>query len=363
MSYRIDLGPSEELAHFGVKGMRWGVRKAEPGSPPKSKAEAIDVAQKNTATKEWISSLSKISEPTEAQARKTREENLVKAEEKLLPEGKGTKRQLTPAQKKLLIAGGVGLGAVAVGGAAYYLSRKTGAKSLSIDAKNVLSFAGKPVHPDQYSQLSRFSKQRLWGGRGTGHIQPSSFARPEFELPAGTTFFRMSKAAESEFSGATYSMSSIEDWHRYMNVHRGHDFSPDRDLYQISWTSKTPVKVPDLTTTLASFKRAIETETQTEGSWYKGAKYTDSDILEEYNRLSGSGWKSSLGKRFIDDLKSKGYGAMVDEMDAGVVGQAPLVFFGNENASPKTSTKVSKNMIKEAEKMVREIDNPPGRKF
>lgn len=361
MSHRIKIRSSEELVHYGVKGMRWGIRKQDPNDP-NSKARAVKAAQRNTSTKEWISALGKIPKPTEAQARKTREDNLIKEQEKLLPEGKGAKRQLTPAQKKMLIAGGVGLGAVAVGGAAYYLSRKAGAP-LSIDAANVRSFAGKPVSPAQYQELSIFSKKKLWGGHGAGHVQPSSFARPAFEIPAGTTFFRMSKGPETEFSGATYAMSSIDDWHRYMQVHRTADIGVTTPIHQISWTNKTPVKVPDLTTVMTTYKRALEEETKTPGSWYHGAKFSDAEILEDYNRASGSSWKTPLAKRVIADLKSQGYGALVDEMDAGVVGQSPLVFFGEEHATPKVSKAVTKKMVRESERLVREIDDPPGRKF
>lgn len=413
--------PQEALAHYGVKGMHWGVRKkedasAESGGGPKKKESTTN----SDAVLDEYKALTKAQPQLKGSAAvKQLQENIDKSHNKLddpgpllskgkippkasasprslaraqkhtdkaneydqtvkeltakrdaLAPGLKTKLQrsslnsqineasalrdqhrsdaaraaqgkLTSGQKKALIAAGVG--AVIVGGIVYSnyhqsqiikdLERKVASGDL--DAKLKLF---------DHQMASSKSKTWLFGG----YIQDSSWDRPGFELPAGHTFHRISTRDESlhGFKLGTYATTSEADFNRYVAGFR-QEKSFAKEFYHVTFTSSKPTKVPDLKTTIETLRESM------------GPNTSRSEALKTYQMLSGGSWESPVAEKFFANLTTKGYGAIVDEMDAGVIGDKPIVFFNKGNASKKAAQLLSSDEIAKRERAIELLPKPP----
>lgn len=351
--HHIKPGKPDELVHHGVKGMKWGVRKEEERNPR-------ELAAHNEQTKEYMGKLSELPRPrTRAEGEANLRENQKKFEAKFAPsqpEDDG-KHGLSDAQKKaLFITAGVG----AYIGLNMYGEKLAGKALGGMMGKkpnwvqDMDGLAGKPVPSSgHYQDLVSYSQAHTWFAGN--YLTDSAFARPAYEIPAGTTFHRISSHPnEKEFKPTTYSTHSEADFHRYMSGFSGELGGQSAKLHHVTWQNKEPTKVPDLTTVLDHLGRTMTPP--------GGKPPKTKAVMAEYNSMSGGGWESDHASRLIESLKKSGYGALVDEMDAGVIGSTPLVFFGHEHATSKQSSPISKQSFQESESKLREIEKPPGRK-
>lgn len=339
--------PLDELAHVGVKGMRWGHHKKEEPAvgrqrskkAVKSTADAKNSANENALAKKYMAIPEK--KRSKAEAEKALAENHKKFLNKFAPnDGSTEKKGLSDKQKALLK---LGIGAAVIGGVMAY-----SAYSHNKNIKQMTDMAGKAIHLEEYKKNVGQSMFKTWSL--SGYIQESSFARQEFTLPAGHTFHRLSTAAESTFAPVkpgTYSTHSIEDFNRYLAVFR-HEKAAD-SLHHISWTVKEDIKVPTLATTLETLREHLSRE--------QGSEVSHEMAKTVYQEWSGNGWDLNTHKTFFKSLTEKGYGAIVDEMDAGVIGETPLVFFAHHLASEKSAKLVTPEAIKQAESSLIEITN------
>lgn len=353
--------PEDVLAHHGVKGQKWGVRhkpisvESDTGSsesktdwskipqkerPPKEAAKALTQAHKDFANK---------FQPSEAPG--------------------SSKKGLTPEQKKILI--GIGVSAAILGGALAY--KKFGGKTSVLDLaakaehletyaakqqtqrKLILSkieekYSGKPIPPDDFLQASHISQLQTWGVKG--YMPPHAFDRPEFSIPKGNVFHRISLSEEGTFGKGTYSVHNLEDYHRYLVGFSGEKGGGlTKQLHHITFTATDDIKVPNLKTVLDTLH-----EVQTAN----GHHYSPEEILEGYQQMSGKNWNfSEVHGQLIDALKKKGFGALVDEMDAGVIGESPLVVF-SETVSKKIAHPIAQSDIDNAGTKLIELVNRKG---
>jgi hypothetical protein len=289
--------------------------------------------------------------------------DIKKALRDLEAEETGVQPRWKPTGKQVatVAVGAAVAGALIYGG--YKLHQKGGAegliedlkaKSLALDPdlsdttkkKNSSLFpwvdGGSPISSDRFNDSVRMSQKASWSG-GKGYIQDSSFDQKEFELPAGHLFRRLSTKEEVGFWGPTYTTGNTEDWKRYVTNFRHEKWTDD--LKMITFTANKPVRVPDLTTRLNALKTVM------------GSKSTDTEVLNLYKSMSGGSWKGSTADKFFAELKRLGYGAIIDDMDAGVIGESPLVLFDTDLVGPKTSTKLTNEAIKAAESTLTEIRN------
>jgi hypothetical protein len=362
--------PGEALKHHGVKGMRWGHRKKEEtggdgggsaesvsarpsssGRLPTSSKAAREIAASNSSLKRMMAAsaeLDRENQPSEAKLMSAKQDWLKKFEPSGATPGQGPvqkltvpkeRRKLTEGQKKLLKTAAIGAGVV---GTAYLLNRQL-EKSIGIDStlKEHLkkgTLRGKPITHDQFNSLTTYSQMKTWT---TGnYITKDSWAREAFELPVGHEFLRLSQQSESDFFRGTYSVASKEDWHRYLTNFR-HEKGGAQEFHKVSWKLTEPVKVPAL-------KDVIGTIQEVRG-------VSEKEAIRSYKELSGKGWDDIKSVQLINALKKKGYGAIIDEMDAGVIGDKPLVFFAPNSTGGKTSKKLTMSEIKAAEKAVKEL--------
>jgi len=230
--------------------------------------------------------------------------------------------------------------------------------------------AGDKVTAKDLVGLKSTSVLSSWAGGS--YIQPESFARPEFEIPAGNTFHRISTVAEDSFSGVsgTYATSDLADYNRYVATFRqekgtfhGTEMAA---LHHVTFNSTEPVKVPNLTTVLGTMKGVLADEVNS-GNVIGPSKppkvlassISNTSAMSAYNALSGGGWSSSRSHALMDALHARGYGALVDEMDAGVIGDHPLVIFPStaKSFTHKVAEPLTKEAIDAAESNLTEISN------
>jgi hypothetical protein len=322
------------LEHHGVKGQKWGVRKAEDSGSGRSGQSDSDIAAKFKAVKDEpktphqkaksiIDSQSKFNAQADLEA----------------PPGKGWR----PTKKQMAY---IAAGAAVAGVLTYAVVKAKTGKELPV-------IPGEPVDTNTWIDLVTRSKQDAWS---TGFLKDSSYDMPDFELPAGHTFQRMSQHAEDGYSRATYMTHNAKDHARYM-----HEFGMTGNrakMNLITMESKEPIKVPSLSKRLKAMQ-----EVMTEDLGYDtklGYEAAPSDVKRVYQNMSGGDWNDNRAFRFFDNLGKKGYSAIVDDMDAGIIGDSPLVAFRPEAFKPKVSTPVSEQMFKAAASALREVDH---RKF
>jgi hypothetical protein len=323
------------LAHFGVKGMRWGTRKQEESTPKRRSKSAedkkLDEAYKKIKPKSFTKK-----EDAAAHAESRR-----KAAAKLEPSESGSKKELSPEQRALLKKIAIGT-TIAVGAAAaIYILKTRGSLKTSVDELQGMS--GKKISANQYRYNVQHSISKSWGK--SGYIKDSSFAREEFSLPAGHTFHRISLAPENSFGGKTYSTHSVADFNRYVTGFGGEGYQGN--MHHVTFKAKEEIKVPTLSRSLETLREVMSREGSGEATLEQAHKY--------YNANSGGAWNSPRAAEFFNALRGKGYHAIVDEMDAGVRADSPLVVFAHDSFSSKSSSPISMSDFRRASSSLTEI--------
>lgn len=375
MDHRKKPGTPEELVveHHGVKGMRWGVRKQDDTGGDRGSAK--EVADHNAAAKQYMAAASVqqaeaatwSDERKAANIEKWRAANLKKFEPPstgkaspsdkpespgVIADAKERWNKLSPDQKALAVQATAG--AAIIGGLlAYnaYASRFSLPASAYLPVQDNLKFKpGDKIPLGTY--LARIGKSQDEVHSVENFFRPEAFAREPFTLPAGHIFKRISSAPENEFWSGTYASASDDDFHRYAcalgvgGVKR----------HLIEFEAKAPVKVPSLTQVLGTVREEMAAD-----YGFHPSKISERQVLERYKSVSHQQWKGGEAVSLIDALKKKGYGAIVDEMDAGVFSNKPLVVFSSKDLGPKSNKVLKRSDLKKSLSKLREIDNPPGR--
>lgn len=313
-------GDGEFLSHYGVKGMKWGIRNEDDSGGGSSGSSNGDY-QKAHKPK---------AEPSPHEAAK----NLAKQEEKSQAKfGEPKTPGFVSKHKKALLLGASA--ALVIG-----LTMRSGVAHQKLLAE-IQAGAGKGITPSNFTRNVKLSKYNTWARNDYFH--PSSFDRPEFSLPAGHTFHRISRQSETTFQRATYSTHNINDFNRYVVGFRNE--LGTGQLHHITYQAAEEIRVPNLRTVLDTLK-----ETMPEGA-------QDHHVLELYQELSGGSWSSPKAERLLDALEAKGYGALVDEMDAGVIGDSPIVMFARNGVGPKSAIPLTPEAIANAEANLIELTN------
>lgn len=287
------------LAHYGVKGMRWGIRKEEETSGRKISQIKPTFIKLNKQTQVKINEHSKL----------------------LVDKFESIDHKLTPEQKKKIaytIAGTVVVAGV-VGGA-YYLNKRRNVNPYAVLEKGKLN----PVELHQKMLKDKYlvSMNHLAKNESQWYnLTEESFRRPAFEIPAGTTFHRLSNSKETSWGNITYASSSKDDFNRYMA------WFGNQLPYHVTFKSNKVLKVPNLDTVL-------DTLQETTGS-------TRSEAGRLYSQLSGRKWDTPEGVKLLQSLKAKGFGAIVDENDAGLISSRPLVIFDHLGMGEKANKNMS----------------------
>ena len=394
------------LAHFGVKGMKWGVRKdrdggsSKRGSASNDKTDAYGSAMaefyagksSKELAKEGGAKLKAQSNQTfpgkkygELRSNKAdrldkeaaRVDRLIENRKaKLEAGGKGARtaygranlkaeiKELEKSSKALKKASEqvkdgkfttnekilIGVGAaVAVGLTAHYghkLYKESAFRKINAGKVE----ANKRRTSDEWSQLfgeqptfkkatgSNPSDSVFSGATGfyQGLRSGKALDRPEFTIPKTMTFQRLSNAAETGegYGGGAYSTFLSNDKALY-----GSSLEFGKKKFTVSFNPSEDVRVPSTRTVLETLRESQYGLT--------GKKISEKEALTLYHGMSGGDWKTDpKSASLIDALKKKGYSALVDDMDAGYMGDLPVVFFGepsNVSAKPRKQTDFDKD--------------------
>ena len=327
------------LKHFGVKGMRWGVRKKRDSSPSKKSSkkapEEKPSSAKASSSKERYKKAAREAQKSgtlkqEADALLANEQKSKAkhgiSDESGVPQGpKGWR----PTKKQVAYTA---LGAAYVGLVIY------GHQSGKI--KDLVP--GERCSLNDFKHNVQASKIQSWGL--SGYLQDSSFDQQEFTLAAGHTFHRLSTTAEDSFTGATYATHSVEDFNRYVSIFR-HEKVTAQQFHHVTFKAEKDIKIPDLATRLDALKKTMRLGVD------------DETVLAQYKSMSGGSWSDSTSKSFFKELAKRGYGAIIDDMDAGVIGESPLVVFDTGSMSKKVASVLTDSQINAAENALTEIRN------
>ena len=348
------------LAHHGVKGMKWGVRNDKgssgvgtssnetKGKQSSDYSSAIDTFYKNKSDEDLRR---EGEQKLKQQAAITFPSSKVATQDSADNES-GAKGGLTTQQKVLIGVGAtVAAGALVYYGKQYYdnkglrefdsLSAKVAADSKQkVAAKKLLDDkdrASRETLQNATRQETSSEWSRLFGGSSEfrefeqaasgasegafyrGLKTKKALSRPEFTIPEDTVFQRLSSTAET---GKDYHLGAYSSFLTNDKAVYGSSTEFGSSPYLVSYKAKGPVKVPSTQTvldTLRSVKKKAD-----------GSTMTADETITQYHNLAGGNWKASPdAKNLVKALKKQGYSAIVDDMDAGYLGDLPIVFFGN----------------------------------
>lgn len=329
----------EFLEHYGVKGMRWGVRKDRDllGSSGSLK-EKIDKELSKPKTPEQERKIKEAEKTFEKKFEKSEDDN---------PKG------WRPTSKQVAITA---TGAVAVGLIIYKI--KTGDNLYDVLKRNPFSvedymkeipssnspkwlkeYSGKKLSIDEYKGLVATSRQRIWTNT---MVTKESFDHKTTSIKEGHQFFRVSHGVEKSFGPATYTLSSKEDLARYALGWK------NNEINVVSFKAKKEIKIAGMYDELEAMREVLIKE---------GKKPRPKDVIEAYNQEVGNAWSLPRAQAFIETLKGKGFDAIIDHMDAGVYGETPLVLFSPEKMTSKTTTLAKDYDFKSLVPLLSEIQN------
>lgn len=360
------------LEHHGVKGMRWGVINEDKTGSNKTGASKDEAGSNKIGASKDKTNLSKAGTPNDQvdylkikneylsiiKTNNTNPTKIVDQATNLIDNSKKFSQKFGPEPKKDAVVNQdekgwrptsgqvktVLIGAAFVGLVVY------GAKA---DHKLISSLPrpGEKIEAKQFQKAVSLSKRKSWvQPDGKGFIQESSFLQEEFTLPVGHVFRRISTREEDSFRQATYATSNLSDFNRYVAGFR-QEKGPGAKFYETTFKATQEIKVPSLTKTLDVFHAAAN-EKQ-----IGPTPYTREETMKMFTKMSGGAWNDPIAERFFKRLSDEGYSAIVDQMDAGVIGDAPLVLFNSANVGHKQSKPMTSKMISAAESSLTELAN------
>lgn len=344
------------LAHHGVKGMKWGVRN-EPKTIPRSLSKKKD--QKSGSKSQLQKDLdAHPQKPLTPEQKANVDKASAKFEAQLAPSNATQTKGWRPTKKQVAT---VAIGAAAAGAiiGGIVIAKKAGVQKsapFSLEEyKKVVGkldpppdwmaqYAGKPLSKAEYQGLIAQSRGRIWGNSHLGYITPKSFDQKETVFNAGHEFFRVSHGVEKSFAPTTYMTPSRECLARY---HLGWK---DATTNIINFKAKEQIRVPDLHTRLEVVREVMAEE----GGW---GNISPRAVIQRYGNSSGGSWDGPFEKKVIRKLIDKGFDALVDDMDAGIYGEMPLVLFSPQKMTEKITTLHKNVNIGALESILTEIPN------
>lgn len=247
--------------------------------------------------------------------------------------------KLTDNQKVLI---GVGA-AVAIGGLAIYGNNKykdnkfgvtSESKKKDLDDNLATSHAEWQAifgrdHPGKPSKLGYAGAVNGPPDGGFHHTLTSKSAWdiPEFTIPTGTVFQRLSDHPE-DVSGYGNPRGAYATFLHNDKKLYGSSFEFGSSGYTVNFHAKGDTKVASLPTIMSHLAAIKQRDSP--------GVHTEKSLAQDYYNLAGAGWKSGDSVKLMDSLKASGFGAIVDHMDAGFMGDLPIVFFGDAHRGTST---------------------------
>ncbi len=184
-------------------------------------------------------------------------------------------------------------------------------------------------HPGKASKLG-YGGALGHGGFHTTLSNKSAWDIPEFTIPEGTVFQRLSGHPE-DVSGYGKPRGAYATWMTNDKKLYGSSFEFGSSGHTVTFHgNKGGTRVASLPTIMSHLAHVQPINPDTNKA------HDEKSLSQLYYTIAGGKWQSGVSIKLLDSLKTSGYGAIVDHMDAGFMGDLPVVFFGD--ASRGTST-------------------------
>jgi hypothetical protein len=299
----IDEKPPLEavyLAHFGVKGMHWGVRnEREKPSLRSKKPEPANTKEPKPEVKKYFG--------------------------------------LT---KNQAIVGSTVLVGMAVTGV--ILKRNA----------NLRASALLKAHLEKGQLDSTLLKGELFADR----IVADSTAKGAMTFPLGHQFSRMSSIAEKELRNGSYASFTPKDMARYTATWGDEPHLRMKTPYKHTVTALSEIKAPSLSERFSTMSDLVDRKhpelggstlrqhlvnkqtSQASKDWVKQASAAELGKFH-YGELAGGKWdQDPIGRAYMAELRNKGYSVMTDDRDTGNIAESAMVLI-NKNMFKITETK------------------------
>lgn len=301
--------PLSELAHHGIKGQRWGVRKKEDSgsnsSMSKDEKNILDFTQRHGISSEALHAKYGVG-------------SLEGAASKV----KNSFENLTPKQKHdLLVAAG---SAAVVAGLLIYGNKQA----------NLLN----PKEPF-WTEYAKKAGQHQLGLTPEG---VEKLGTKEVSFEAGHIFKRISTKAESTIKpDGFYAAAHASDVERYkaiLPVYWKNWGYKEKEGFVVHLAASKPVKAPSEKAVFDFFRKTLDDPAVQKEMWivnplnplekaYKPTKQTLDMFARANWPTHAAGWNNPSNpgtKRLFEHLTSHGYNAIIDSNDAGVLAEKPI---------------------------------------
>lgn len=291
MQNQVFATPQEALAHYGVKGMKWGVRKEDevggthplgPKAAASGRSQAADIPE----------------------------------------EERGATFGFT--RQQAMIGAGILLG-VGLGAAVYY------------DVGGVRS---KTLERGFRESTLRSGERQLDQIYGHDRKNPHTAL-----LPEGQSISRMSRVDEKEIRMGAYAAYRNGDMSYYKAFW-------SQKGYQVNIKALQDIKMPDLNERLRTMTELIDKDpsirkelvsrqsTTRSKLWVKTAPSADL-AKYTYAKFDVPDWKRGIGQKYLKALGEKGYGAVLDHVDAGSLTKDPIIVVNEKLFEISSTTKMT----------------------
>lgn len=284
------------LAHYGVKGMHWGIRKKRETSDRQTSSTAMVPAATKSEKKTYFGL---------------------------------TGKQIAIGATILV---GVGVAAVVL--------KKSGALQMTDLAKG------------------RHESTLSTGAEKIERILTKHADKPEMTFPMGQSFSRISKVAETELRNGTYATYTPKDVAAYKAFWPGGHHIDIKALGEIRAPDlKTRF---DTMTELIDKKQdftggktyrqylAGKQRTRAARAWVRKASAAEL-AKHQYAELAGGSWGRGIGPVYLDALRKKGFSAMFDDTDStNGLSDAAMVLINKNMFEITSNNKLSKLQLDQA---------------
>jgi hypothetical protein len=355
--------PRDALAHYGVKGMRWGVRKDERGGDREAGSGPALSEKKQKKVDDFFDEAAK----ARALAKEMDEQGIDHPEMRRLY-GKAVDRSdrmfaITYMQSKdTAVRQQIEFNEAR----AQYLEKNAEAiqqgrltsnqkKALlgGLAAAAVVGYVGYQIHIDNVSAKAEAGDTIPFSGFRRKYMESADvyMSKPiksldslnddDIHVPAGTVFSRLTAYKDEDMDGRLYTTFTDADNNKYRGIYgpslRARTGS--KELYISNMTTGEAVRSP-------SHRKRVEAYIELIREVRPGLEphQVESYALAKYNSFARSlVTKSSVSDRYFEIIQQKGYNALLDDNDAGQLSDLPMILLqpkktvANRTFEPLTS--------------------------